>query len=39
LAGLPEPQREVIVLRIWSGATFEEIAAVTGMALSTCHHH
>lgn len=44
LAGLPPEQREVIVLKIWHGLTFEAIghlldispntAAVTGMALT-----
>lgn len=35
LEGLPADQREVIVLRIWHGHTFEEIAAVTGVSVNT----
>ncbi len=37
LAALPAPQREVIVLRIWSGLTLAECAAVTGESISTLH--
>jgi RNA polymerase sigma factor (sigma-70 family) len=37
LAGLPLDQREVITLRIWGGATFEEIASITEMPLSTVY--
>lgn len=35
LETLPTIQREVIVLRIWSGLTLSEIAAVTGSSTST----
>lgn len=35
LAGLPEEQREVIVLRIWAGLTLQEISDITGQAVST----
>ena len=35
LAQLPEPQREVIFLRIWGGLTLEEISRVTGQPVST----
>lgn len=35
LAELPEEQREVVIMRIWSGMTLEEIAAATGTPLST----
>jgi RNA polymerase sigma-70 factor (ECF subfamily) len=37
LAALPPAQREVVVLRIWSGMTLAEISAVTGLATSTLH--
>ena len=35
LPRLPEEQREVIVLRIWAGMTFQEVSQVTGLAVST----
>jgi RNA polymerase sigma-70 factor, ECF subfamily len=35
LADLPEEQREVVVMRIWSGMTLEEIGAATGVTLNT----
>jgi RNA polymerase sigma-70 factor (ECF subfamily) len=35
LAALPEEQREVVVMRIWSGLTLEEVAAATGVSLNT----
>ncbi|MFO0953910.1 MAG: sigma-70 family RNA polymerase sigma factor [Isosphaeraceae bacterium] len=35
LAGLPEPQREVLVLKIWGGLTFPQIAEVTGVSANT----
>jgi RNA polymerase sigma-70 factor (ECF subfamily) len=35
LAGLPEEQREAVVLKIWGGLTFGEIAAVTGAGANT----
>lgn len=35
LRRLPEEQREVIVLRIWAGMTFQEVSEVTGLASST----
>jgi RNA polymerase sigma-70 factor (ECF subfamily) len=38
LAELAMDQREVITLRIWNGATFEEISGITGMPLSTVYH-
>ncbi len=37
LAALELAEREAIVLRIWNGATFEEIAAVMGLPLSTVY--
>jgi RNA polymerase sigma-70 factor (ECF subfamily) len=37
LQSLPIEQREVIVLRIWSGQTFEEIAELIGKSTSTAH--
>jgi RNA polymerase sigma-70 factor, ECF subfamily len=35
LQHLPEEQREVVFLRIWSGLTFQEIADVTEQPLNT----
>jgi RNA polymerase sigma-70 factor, ECF subfamily len=35
LEELPEEQREVVVMRIWSGLTLEEAAATTGAPLNT----
>ena len=35
LLELPEEQREVVVLRVWSGMTLEEAASLTGVSLST----
>ncbi len=35
LLELPEDQREVVVLRVWSGMTLEETAALTGVSLNT----
>ncbi|MGN6370361.1 MAG: RNA polymerase sigma factor [Phycisphaerae bacterium] len=37
LEGLPRVQREIVVLRIWGEGTFEEIAAVVSMPLSTVY--
>ena len=37
LAHLPPNQREVIVLRLWSGMTLAAVAEVTGLAVSTVH--
>ena len=37
LAGLPQMQREIVSLRIWSDLTLAEIKAVTGLAISTIH--
>ena len=37
LASLPIEQRETIVLRLWSGLTFEQIAELTGKSTSTAH--
>src|SRR4051794_40213222 len=37
LAGLPEQQREIVLLRIWGGMTLAEVASVTGLALSTVY--
>jgi RNA polymerase sigma factor (sigma-70 family) len=37
LSALPVEQREVIVLKLWSGLTFEQIAAACGCSLSTAH--
>ena len=35
LGELPEEQRKVVIMRIWSGMTLEEIAAATGSPLNT----
>jgi RNA polymerase sigma-70 factor (ECF subfamily) len=35
LAELPEEQREVVVMRVWSGLTLEEIAVAAGAPLNT----
>ena len=35
LSKLPEGQREVVVLKIWQGLTFREIARVTGTTANT----
>jgi RNA polymerase sigma-70 factor (ECF subfamily) len=35
LAELPEEQREVVVMRVWSGLTLEEAATATGVSLNT----
>lgn len=37
LASLPDTQREVVTLRIWSGLTLAQVAEVTGMPLSTAY--
>lgn len=35
LRELPEEQREVVVMRIWSGMTLEEIGAAIGVSINT----
>ena len=35
VAALPEPQREVVVLRLWCDMTLQEIADLTGQPIST----
>ncbi len=35
LAELPDEQREIVIMRIWSGLTLEETAAATGVPLNT----
>jgi RNA polymerase sigma factor (sigma-70 family) len=37
LAGLPETQREIAVLRIWARMTLQEVADAVGLPLSTVH--
>jgi RNA polymerase sigma factor (sigma-70 family) len=37
LERLPERQREVVLLRVWSGMTLAEVSQVTGLAVSTAH--
>jgi RNA polymerase sigma-70 factor (ECF subfamily) len=39
LQSLPAAQREIILLRLWSGMTLAEIADVTGGAVTTVHDH
>ncbi len=39
LATLPPAQREVVVLRVWSGLTLAEVGQITGLATSTVHDH
>jgi RNA polymerase sigma-70 factor (ECF subfamily) len=34
---LPPQEREVVVLRLWSGMSFEEIASLVGKSTSTVH--
>jgi RNA polymerase sigma-70 factor, ECF subfamily len=35
LGDLPEEQREVVMMRIWSGMTLEEIGTATGVTPNT----
>ncbi len=35
LARLPREQREVVVLRVWAGMTYDEIARITGCPMNT----
>jgi RNA polymerase sigma-70 factor, ECF subfamily len=35
LIELPDEQREVVVMRIWSGMTLDEVAAAAGVSLNT----
>lgn len=37
LDGLAENEREIVVMKIWGGLTFDEIAAVLSLATSTAH--
>jgi RNA polymerase sigma-70 factor (ECF subfamily) len=37
LQTLPAEQREVIVVHLWGGLTFEQIAVITGTSSSTAH--
>ena len=37
VADLPSAQREVVVLKIWGGMTFEQISAVMSVPRSTAH--
>jgi RNA polymerase sigma factor (sigma-70 family) len=37
LAGIGAQEREIVTLRIWAGATFQEIGEVTGLPVSTVH--
>jgi RNA polymerase sigma-70 factor (ECF subfamily) len=39
LAELPAAQREAVVLRIWNGANFQEMAELMRMPLSTVYAH
>lgn len=38
LARLPESQREIVVLKIWSGLTFQQIADALEIPISTAGH-
>ncbi len=38
LASLALEEREIITLRIWNDSTFEEIAGIMGMPISTVYH-
>ena len=35
LAGLPEPLRETVTLKLWADLTFPQIAAITGVPVPT----
>ncbi|WZO95801.1 sigma-70 family RNA polymerase sigma factor [Isosphaeraceae bacterium EP7] len=37
LTALPDPQREVIVARLWGALTFEQIGELIGVSSSTAH--
>ena len=37
LERLPAMQREVVLLRVWSGMTLSEVSQVTGLPVSTAH--
>jgi RNA polymerase sigma-70 factor, ECF subfamily len=37
LERLPARQREVVLLRVWSGMTLSEVSQVTGLPVSTAH--
>lgn len=39
LRSLPEAQREVVVLKLWSGMTYQQISDLTAQALSTVYDH
>jgi len=39
LRNLPEPRREAVVLRLWAGPGFEQIAETLGCAVSTAFAH
>ena len=39
MESLPAAQREILLLRLWSGLTLAEIADVTGAPTSTVHDH
>jgi RNA polymerase sigma-70 factor (ECF subfamily) len=39
LQRLPPLQREILTLRLWTGSTFPEIAALTGIAVSSAFAH
>jgi RNA polymerase sigma-70 factor (ECF subfamily) len=39
MANLDETEREIVVLRLWGGLTFRQIAAVTELSTSTAQRH
>ncbi|MBI4612956.1 MAG: RNA polymerase sigma factor [Planctomycetes bacterium] len=39
LAGLPRKQREVLLLKVWEGLSYKEIAGRTGLTVSNVGYH
>lgn len=39
LAGLPEKQRQVLLLKVWQGLSYREIAGRTGLTVSNVGYH
>ena len=37
LSDLPAETREIIVMHVWGGLTFEQIAAAVGSSAATCY--
>ncbi len=36
LQKLPEAQRDVVIMKVWDGLTYDEIAAITGKSAASC---